>query len=457
LGEPTTAELRVGIAMGIDAVLKMRENLELAPSEPTTEIAAAPSVSRDSLRGSTVSAERAGDSGPSNTAASSDDQILSHEMTENPAPAEAVADTVEAPVPADDPDSTLPPVLPWTLARPAPSEMAALAGFDEWPPGWGEEDHVLYEPMHDLLCRSVDSLILDGHETFFPELPEIPLEPNPQINLPVFAWKEITEGSRTVEIPPGFALFRIDEAWHLSLATSGYTPDDCHEPETPDLAWICTLVAEGIVERAFGLAKGAESPSGRRYLQYGPLWTETVARQMLEMGCPNWFYVVNPHRVEQRKPLCFEDIPKECTWIPGWGLYPTDYLKHVLAISRGGSGYISTDDRLQANEAHFYGKLAQALGPGGAETKASILCYRKPKWQGFVPFAFGANFRDCSKDSLDWINFADENVWLGRNPGAESLMKALASIPTAIHRRSAGDAARAISAAVWKQRKEENP
>jgi hypothetical protein len=132
-------------------------------------------------------------------------------------------------------------------------------------------------------------------------------------------------------------------------------------------------------------------------------------------------------------------------------------LKRVLEINRRGSGYISTDDRLQANEAHFYGKLAQALGPAGAETNASIFRYRKPKWQGFVPFAFGANFRDCSKDSLDWINFADKNVWSGRNPGAESLMKALASIPTAIHRRSAGDAARAISAAVWKQRKEEKP
>lgn len=455
LGEPTTAELRVGISNGIDAVLAMRENLELAASGTTTENASHRSIWREPLKIATAFAERAGDPSPEKIAATPDDQILPNEMTETPAPAEELSDTFASPVPADDPNSPLLPVLPSTVARPVPSKMASLAGFDKWPPGWGEEDHVLYEPMHELLCRSVDSLILDGHETFFPALPEIPLEPNPQITMPVFAWKEITEGSRAVEIPLGFRLFGVDDAWHLSLATSGYTPDDCHGPENTDTAWICTLVAEGIVERAFGLAKGTESPSGRRYLQYGPLWTETLARKMLEMGCPDWFYVVNPYRVEQRKPKCFEDTPEGCTWITGWGLYPTDYLKHVLDISRRGSGYLSTDDEIQRNEAHFYRKLAHALGPAGAETNTSIFRYRKPKWQGFIPFAFGANFRACSEDSLDWINFADRNIWWGRNPGAESLMKALGSIPTAIHRRSAGDAARAISAAVWKQLREE--
>lgn len=455
LGEPTTAELRVGIAMGIDAVLKMRENIKLPPSEPTTEIAATPSVSRDSLGESTATAERAGDSGPENIAATSDDQILPHEMTENPVPEETVACTDGSPVPAGELISPLPPVLPSTVARPASSEMSALAGFDEWPPGWGEEDHVLYEPMHELLCRSVDSLILDGHETFFPELPEIPLEPNPQITMPVFAWKQITEGSRPIEIPPGFGLFGFDERWHLSMAMSGYTPEDYHGEKIPDIAWICTLVAEGIVERAFGLAKGTESPSGRRYLQYGPLWTETLARKMLDMNCPNWFYAVNPHRVEQRKPLCFEDVPKDCTWVPGWGLYPTEYLKRVLAADRRGLCLISTNEDLQRNEVHFYGKLTQALGPAGVENNASAFRYRKPKWKGFVPFAFGANFRDYSEASADWINFADLNLWSGQNPGAEPLLKALASIPTAIHRRSAGDIARAISAAVWKRRKDQ--
>ena len=452
LGEPTTAELRIGIAMGIDAVLKMRENLELAPSEPTTEIAATPSVSRDSLGESTATAERAGDSGPENIAATSDDQILPHEMTENPAPEETLVGTVDSPVPAGDPISPPPPVLPSTIARPALSVMAALAGFDEWPPGWGEEDHVLYEPMHELLCRSADSLILDGHETFFPELPEIPLEPNPQITTPIFAWKEITEGSRPIEIPPGFGLFGFDERWHLSMAMSGYTPEDCHGEKIPDIAWICTLVAEGIVERAFGLAKGTESPSGRRYLQYGPLWTETLARKMLVMNCPNWFYAVNPHRVEQRKPLCFEDVPKDCTWVPGWGLYPTGYLKRVLEINQRGSGLISTDEDLQRNEGHFYGMLTQALGPAGVENNAIAFRYRKPIWKGFVPFAFGASFRDCSEASDDWINFADLNVWSEQNPGAEPLLKALASIPTAIHRRSAGDIARAVTSSVWKKR-----
>jgi hypothetical protein len=211
-------------------------------------------------------------------------------------------------------------------------------------------------------------------------------------------------------------------------------------------------VAEGIVERAFGLAKGTESPSGRRYLQYGPLWTETLARKMLVMNCPNWFYAVNPHRVEQRKPLCFEDVPKDCTWVPGWGLYPTGYLKQVLEINQRGSGFISTDEDLQRNEGHFYGMLTQALGPAGVENNASAFRYRKPIWKGFVPFAFGASFRDCSEASADWINFTDLNVWSGQNPGAEPLLKALASIPTAIHRRSAGDIARAVSSSVWKRR-----
>jgi hypothetical protein len=455
LGEPTTAELRVGIAMGIDAVLKMRENLELAPSEPVTEIVATSSLSGVSSGDSTAPAERAGDSGSENTVASSDDQILPHEMTENSAPEETVVGTVDLPVPAGDPISPALPVWPSTVARPALSEMAALAGFDEWPPGWGEEDQVLYEPMHELLCRSADSLILDGHETFFPELPEIPLEPNPQIELPVFAWKEITEGSRPLEIPPGFGLFGFDERWHLSMAMSGYTPEDCYGEKIPDIAWICTLVAEGIVERAFGLNKGTESPSGRRYLQYGPLWSESLARKMLDMNCPNWFYAVNPNRVEQRKPLCFEDVPKDCTWVPGWGLYPTEYLKRVLDVDRRGSGFISADEDLRRSEAHFYGKLTQALGPAGVENNASAFRYRKPKWKGFVPFAFGASFRDCSEGSTDWTNFADLNVWSGQNPGAEPLLKALASIPTAIHRRSAGDIARAISAAVWKRLKDQ--
>ncbi len=457
LGEPTTAELRVGISKGIDAVLTMREKLELADSGTTPETAAYPSVSQDSLANAKESAERANDSDPRYIAATTDDQILPHEITEIPAPEEALAIAVDVPASADDPNSSLPPVFPSKIARPALREMAALAGFDEWPPRWSEEDHVLYEPMHELLCRPVDSLILDAHHTFFPELPEIPLEANPQISIPVIAWKEITEGSRPIEIPQGFRLFGVDDAWHLSLAMSGYTPADCHGAETPGIAWISTLVAEGIVERAFGLAKGAESPSGRRYLQYGQLWTETLARKMLEMDCPNWFYVVNPYRVEQRKPERLEDLPEGCTWIPGWGLYPTSYLQRVLEIDRRGTGYLSNDEELQRNEAHFYGKLAQALGPAGAETNSRIFRYRKPKWQGFVPFAFGANFHDDSKDSADWLNFNKENVWSGSNPGAEPLMKALATIPTAIHRRSADDAARAISAAVWKRRQDEQP
>ncbi len=452
LGEPTTAELRIGIAKGIDEVLKMRANLELAPSEPVTEISATFSLSGVSLEDSTAPAERAVDSSSENIAATHNDHILPHEMTEYPAPVEPVVGTVDSSIPAGDPISPSTPVLPSTVSRPALSEMAALAGFDEWPPGWGEEDQVLYEPMHELLCRSADSLILDGHETFFPELPEIPLEPNPQIELPVFAWKEITEGSRPVEVPPGFGLFGFDELWHLSMPMSGYTQEDCHGEKIPDIAWICTLVAEGIVERAFGLTKGTESPSGRRYLQYGPLWSESLARKMLDMNCPNWFYAVNPNRVEQRKPLCFEDVPKDCTWVPGWGLYPTEYLKRVLAADRQGLCLISTNEDLQRNEVHFYGKLTQALGPAGVENNASAFRYRKPKWKGFVPFAFGASFRDCAEASTDWINFADLNVWSEQNPGAEPLLKALASIPTAIHRSSAGDVARAISSSVWKRR-----
>jgi hypothetical protein len=236
------------------------------------------------------------------------------------------------------------------------------------------------------------------------------------------------------------------------MAMSGYTPEDCYGEKISDTAWICTLVAEGIVERAFGLNKGTESPSGRRYLQYGPLWSESLARKMLDMNCPNWFYAVNPHRVEQRKPLCFEDAPKDCTWVPGLGLYPSGYLKRALEINQRGSGFTSTDEDLQRNEGHFYGMLTQALGPAGVENNASAFSHRKPKWKGFLPFAFGTSFRNGSETSADWINFADLNLWSGKNPGAEPLLNALASIPTAIHRRSAGDIARAISSSVWKKR-----